>query len=168
MRRDRRFEPSPAQGTNCWRCGGRPRDCRGLLCGTVRARRLSASHEQAKRAPQQAEAGERRGERGRAEAAAGDPRDLSSAADAAGAAGDRRSTPAPTAIRKRWLVDIGDKVQKDQLLAEIDSPDIDADVNQAKATLAQSDANVTKGTKTITIWPTQRSNVTKVFPKAAA
>src|SRR5262249_25385091 len=38
----------------------------------------------------------------------------------------------------------GDKVKKDQLLAVIDMPDVDADVNQAKASLAQAQANLTK------------------------
>jgi RND family efflux transporter MFP subunit len=49
---------------------------------------------------------------------------------------------------KRWLVDIGDKVQAGQLLAEIDAPEVEkqlaqgrAQLAQARAALAQSRAN---------------------------
>ena len=48
---------------------------------------------------------------------------------------------APGYVR-RWLVDIGDKVKEGQLLAEIDTPDLDAQVAQAKAQLAQAKAAV--------------------------
>jgi len=42
---------------------------------------------------------------------------------------------------KDWKVDLGDKVKQDQLLAEIDSPETDADLEQAQASLAQAVAN---------------------------
>jgi multidrug efflux pump subunit AcrA (membrane-fusion protein) len=45
---------------------------------------------------------------------------------------------------KRWLVDIGDRVQAGQLIAEIATPEIDAQLEQAKATLLQSKANLLK------------------------
>ncbi len=38
---------------------------------------------------------------------------------------------------KRWLFDIGDEVKVGQLLAEIETPEIDDELNQAKATLGQ-------------------------------
>jgi RND family efflux transporter MFP subunit len=38
---------------------------------------------------------------------------------------------------KRWLVDIGDEVQSGQLLVEIDTPEIDQELQHAKATLGQ-------------------------------
>jgi len=41
---------------------------------------------------------------------------------------------------KRWLVDIGDKVTEGQLLAEIEAPDVDAQLAQARAQLAQAQA----------------------------
>lgn len=41
---------------------------------------------------------------------------------------------------KRRLVDIGDRVEAGQLLAEIDAPDIDAQLNQARAQLEQNRA----------------------------
>ncbi|MEH2275280.1 MAG: efflux RND transporter periplasmic adaptor subunit [Nostoc sp.] len=47
-----------------------------------------------------------------------------------------------TGYLRRWYADIGDRVQAGQLLAEIDSPDIDQQVLQAKAELAQAQASV--------------------------
>lgn len=44
-------------------------------------------------------------------------------------------------VTKR-LVDIGDRVRRGQLLAIIDSPDLDQQVSQARSTLAQSEASV--------------------------
>jgi len=43
---------------------------------------------------------------------------------------------------KSRLVDIGDWVKKGQLLAEIDTPTIDEELNQAKADLAEADAKL--------------------------
>jgi len=43
---------------------------------------------------------------------------------------------------RRWLADIGDRVQAGQLLAEIESPDVDQQVAQAKAEVAQAQANL--------------------------
>ncbi len=45
-----------------------------------------------------------------------------------------------TGYLQRWLVDIGDRVQQGQILAEIDSPETDQQVDQAKADLAKSQA----------------------------
>jgi RND family efflux transporter MFP subunit len=45
---------------------------------------------------------------------------------------------------KRRLVDIGDRVTEGQLLAEISAPDVDAQLEQARATLLQSKANLEK------------------------
>lgn len=42
---------------------------------------------------------------------------------------------------KRYLVDIGDKVEAGTLLAEIDTPELDQELKQAEAMLAQSKAN---------------------------
>lgn len=41
---------------------------------------------------------------------------------------------------KRWSVDIGDKVKAGQLLAEIEAPEVDAQLAQARAELAQARA----------------------------
>ena len=50
--------------------------------------------------------------------------------------------PRTTGYVRRWLVDIGDKVQEGQLIAEIDTPDLDAQLAQARAQLAQAKAAV--------------------------
>ena len=42
----------------------------------------------------------------------------------------------------RWLVDIGDKVTEGQLLAELDTPDLDQQLQQARATLGQMRASL--------------------------
>jgi multidrug efflux system membrane fusion protein len=47
-----------------------------------------------------------------------------------------------TGYLRRWYADIGDRVQVGQLLAEIDSPDTNQQVLQAKAELVQAQANV--------------------------
>lgn len=43
---------------------------------------------------------------------------------------------------RRWLVDIGDAVAENQLLAEIDTPEVDAELDQARAQLSQASAAV--------------------------
>ena len=43
---------------------------------------------------------------------------------------------------KRWLVDIGDRVQGKQLLAEVETPEIDDELSQAVATLGQLKAKL--------------------------
>jgi RND family efflux transporter MFP subunit len=43
---------------------------------------------------------------------------------------------------RKWLVDIGDKVKEGQLLAEIDTPELDAQLAQARAQLAAARATV--------------------------
>ena len=49
--------------------------------------------------------------------------------------------PRTTGYMKKLLVDIGDKVVAGQLLAEIDSPEIDAQLNQAKGALAKDESD---------------------------
>ncbi len=44
----------------------------------------------------------------------------------------------------KWLVDIGDKVKENQLLAEIETPELDQELDQARAQLAQAAAGVTQ------------------------
>jgi RND family efflux transporter MFP subunit len=43
---------------------------------------------------------------------------------------------------RRWLVDIGAKVEAGQLLAEIETPEIDQELDQARATREQATANL--------------------------
>jgi RND family efflux transporter MFP subunit len=44
----------------------------------------------------------------------------------------------------RWLVDIGDRVKAGQLMGEIATPEVDAQLDEAKATLLQNKANLLK------------------------
>jgi RND family efflux transporter MFP subunit len=50
--------------------------------------------------------------------------------------------PRVTGYVRHWLVDIGDKVTAGQLLVEIDTPDLDAQIAQARAQLGQAQAAV--------------------------
>ncbi|HEV7554402.1 MAG TPA: efflux RND transporter periplasmic adaptor subunit [Kofleriaceae bacterium] len=50
--------------------------------------------------------------------------------------------PHVTGYIKDWKVDIGDKVAAGQLLAEVATPDLDAQLNQGRAQLAQADATL--------------------------
>ncbi len=53
---------------------------------------------------------------------------------------------------KDWLVDIGAHVQKDQLLAEIDTPDLDQQLAQAQSQAALAKRNFEQAKKTNTKW----------------
>ena len=53
---------------------------------------------------------------------------------------------------RRWLVDIGAHVEKDQLLAELDTPEVERDLAQARAELAQAEAARTLATATAKRW----------------
>ena len=53
---------------------------------------------------------------------------------------------------KRWLVDIGEHVQPGQLLAEIDTPELDEQLEQAKAEVAQADASLALAKSTAERW----------------
>lgn len=44
----------------------------------------------------------------------------------------------------KWMVDIGDKVRENQPLAEIETPELDQELDQARAQLAQAAAGVTQ------------------------
>ena len=53
---------------------------------------------------------------------------------------------------KKWYVDIGARVKSGQLLAEIDTPELDQQLAQAKADLATADANQKLAALTATRW----------------
>src|SRR5271170_5832739 len=53
---------------------------------------------------------------------------------------------------KRWYVDIGTHVQQGQLLAEIETPEIDQQLDQARAELKNAQANEQLAQTTATRW----------------
>lgn len=52
--------------------------------------------------------------------------------------------PRASGYISQWLVDIGDKVKTGQVLAEIETPELDQELDQARAQLAQAAAGVTQ------------------------
>ncbi|EYF05173.1 efflux RND transporter periplasmic adaptor subunit [Chondromyces apiculatus] len=50
--------------------------------------------------------------------------------------------PRVSGYARKWLVDIGDKVKQDQVLAEIETPELDMELAQAQAQLAQAQAGL--------------------------
>ncbi len=54
--------------------------------------------------------------------------------------------PRASGYVRKWNVDIGDKVKEGQLLAEIDTPELDAQIAQARAQLASAKASVKQAT----------------------
>jgi len=53
---------------------------------------------------------------------------------------------------KKWDVDIGQQVEAGQLLAEIDTPELDQQIEQAKAEVSQAEANLTLAKSTSERW----------------
>jgi len=53
---------------------------------------------------------------------------------------------------KRWLADIGARVKSGQLLAEIETPEVDDQLRQARADVANAEANAEIARKTATRW----------------
>jgi RND family efflux transporter MFP subunit len=51
-----------------------------------------------------------------------------------------------------WSVDIGDKVEEGQVLAEIEAPDVDASLNEARARLEEARANHVLAEATLVRW----------------
>ena len=52
----------------------------------------------------------------------------------------------------KWMVDIGGKVEAGQVLAEIDTPELDQELNRARAALAQAQANLALAKSTAERW----------------
>ncbi len=52
----------------------------------------------------------------------------------------------------KWYVDIGDRVKEGQTLATIDSPEVDQELNQARANLLQAHANLALAQVSATRW----------------
>ena len=67
---------------------------------------------------------------------------------------------------RRWLVDIGAHVEKDQLLAELDTPEIARDLAQGRAELAQTEAARSLAETTAKRWAEMRAAKT-ISPQEA-
>jgi membrane fusion protein (multidrug efflux system) len=59
--------------------------------------------------------------------------------------------PRATGYVRRWLVDIGDKVEEGQLLAELDIPESDAELGVARAQLTQAEAGLELATANLAL-----------------
>jgi RND family efflux transporter MFP subunit len=75
--------------------------------------------------------------------------------------------PRTTGYLKLWTADIGDRVKGGQLLAEIESPEIDAQLEQARATLVQTKADLVRARAQETYALSQESRVVKLFKTSA-
>jgi RND family efflux transporter MFP subunit len=53
---------------------------------------------------------------------------------------------------KKWYVDIGGRVKSGQLLAEIDAPEVNKQLDQSRADLATAEANLSLSQSTMTRW----------------
>jgi membrane fusion protein (multidrug efflux system) len=69
---------------------------------------------------------------------------------------------------RRWLVDIGAKVQADALLAEIETPEVDQELMQGRAALAQSRANQVQAEATRELAKTRLSRTEKLVEAGVA
>jgi RND family efflux transporter MFP subunit len=49
---------------------------------------------------------------------------------------------------REWLVDMGDRVEAGQLLAQLDTPELEREIDQARATLARANAGILQATAT--------------------
>ena len=67
---------------------------------------------------------------------------------------------------RRWLVDIGAHVEKDQLLAELDTPEIERDLAQGRAELTQAEAARSLAETTAKRWTEMRAAKT-ISPQEA-
>lgn len=70
--------------------------------------------------------------------------------------------PRASGYIRRWLVDIGAHVKADELLAEIDTPELDQELAQARASLAQAQANVLQAQANKGLAVTQLDRTTKL------
>jgi RND family efflux transporter MFP subunit len=66
-----------------------------------------------------------------------------------------------------WTADIGDRVKKDQVLARIDTPDLDARLMAAKAKLAAAQADVTVSESAVTLAKTTNARFQAAAPEGA-
>lgn len=75
--------------------------------------------------------------------------------------------PRTTGYLKRWTADIGDRVKAGQLLADIATPEIDAQLEQARSTLVQTRANLVRNKAQDVYAQTQKKRFARLFASAA-
>jgi RND family efflux transporter MFP subunit len=69
---------------------------------------------------------------------------------------------------KRWLKDIGDPVKEGELLAEIDTPELDQELAQARATLAQQEAALAQSRASLELAQANFGRYEKLAPSGVA
>lgn len=65
---------------------------------------------------------------------------------------------------RRWTVDIGDQVKEGQLLVEIETPELDAQIEQARADLAQAEASKVRAETNAALSATERKRYEVLTP----
>lgn len=68
----------------------------------------------------------------------------------------------------RWTVDIGDHVHEGQVLAEIETPELDQELNQARADLAQAEARVAQAEANRSFAVTDLARYSQLAPSGVA
>ena len=76
--------------------------------------------------------------------------------------------PRASGYVQRYLVDIGDRVRAGQLLAEIDTPELDHELEQAQATLGQRDAAVVQAKANLELAQAQQARYAALAPSGFA
>ena len=76
--------------------------------------------------------------------------------------------PRSSGYVKKWLVDIGDKVKEGALLADIDQPEIDQQLDQARAQLLQAQAGLVQATANKDYSTTTLDRYKKLAPQGVA
>ena len=69
---------------------------------------------------------------------------------------------------RRWSSDIGDKVKTGQLLAEIDTPELDQELQQSRAVLGQREAAVVQAKANLDLARTQEARTVALAPSGVA
>lgn len=75
--------------------------------------------------------------------------------------------PRANGYLKRRLVDIGDRVEAGQLLAEIDTPEVDAQLNRARAEVQRAQADVEKSQLALSLAQTTLKRYEEASPSGA-
>ena len=76
--------------------------------------------------------------------------------------------PRTTGYVKRWLVDIGDEVATGQLLAEIDIPEVRAQLQQSEAALLESKASLERARATVNLAKLTTNRLRELVAKKAS